>query len=70
MPGARIAFLLVAIAFPGYTQFTAATKNGRRAVTVSVNRQLDPGAPGIDAPRAFVRLRRAYRVAVCALLRG
>lgn len=56
--------------FPGYTQFTAATKNGRRAVTVSVNRQLAPDAPGIDAARAFTRLRRTYRVAVCALLRG
>lgn len=56
--------------FPGYTQFTAATKNGRRSVTVSVNRQLAPDAPGIDAVRAFARLRRTYRVAVCALLRG
>ena len=56
--------------FPGYTQFTAATKNGRRAVTVSVNRQLAPDAPGIDAVRAFARLRRTYRVAVCVLLRG
>ena len=49
---------------------TAATKNGRRSVTVSVNRQLAPDAPGIDAVRAFARLRRTYRVAVCALLRG
>jgi hypothetical protein len=37
-------------------------------VTVSVNRQLAPDAPGIDATRAFVRLRRTYRVAVCAAL--
>ena len=38
-------------------------------MTVSVNRQLAPYAPGIDALRAFTRLRRTYRVAVCALLR-
>jgi D-alanyl-D-alanine carboxypeptidase len=55
--------------FPGYTQFTAATRNGKRAVTVSVNRQLAPNAPGIKAPEAFKVLRRDYRLAVCALLK-
>jgi D-alanyl-D-alanine carboxypeptidase len=54
--------------FPGYTQFTASTRNGRRSLTVSANRQLAPDAPGAGAPEAFARLRRAYRVAVCALL--
>ena len=54
--------------FPGYTQFTAATKNGHRAVTVSVNRQLAPDAPGKFAPEAFRVLRKDYTRAVCALL--
>ena len=54
--------------FPGYTQFTAATRNGRRSVTVSVNRQLDPGASGPRAPEVFETLRRDYALAVCALL--
>ena len=55
--------------FPGYTQFTAATRNGKRAVTVSVNRQLAPDAPGKKAPRAFKTLHRDYTLAVCALLK-
>ena len=54
--------------FVGYTQFTASTRSGRRAVTVSANRQLAPGAPGRFAPEVFVKLRRDYRMAVCALL--
>ena len=54
--------------FPGYTQFTAARKSGRRAVTVSVNRQLSPTAVGVNAPEAFADLRRIYRLSVCALL--
>ena len=54
--------------FPGYTQFTASTKTGKRSVTVSANRQLDPAAPGVDAPEAFIRLRRSFRSAVCATL--
>jgi D-alanyl-D-alanine carboxypeptidase len=56
--------------FPGYTQFTASTKNGKRSVTVSANRQLDPAAPGVDAPEAFIRLRSSFRSAVCAALAG
>ena len=49
----------------GYTQFMAASPNGRRSVTVSVNEQLTPkeGAPG-----AFKALRRAEERAVCAAL--
>ena len=54
--------------FPGYTQFTAATRNGRRSVTVSVNRQLAPDATGERAPKVFETLHRDYRLAVCALL--
>jgi len=49
--------------YPGYTQFVAASPNGNRAVTVSVNEQLSPvhGAPGV-----FEALRRAESRAVCA----
>lgn len=54
--------------FPGYTQFTVATRNGRRGLTFSVNRQLDLAAPGILAPQAFKVLRKDYGAAVCTLL--
>ena len=49
----------------GYTQFMAASPNGRRSVTVSVNEQLNTvlGAPGV-----FDALRRAEGKAVCAAL--
>ncbi len=49
----------------GYTQFMAASPDGRRSVTVSVNEQLTPrlGAPGV-----FEALRRAEELAVCAAL--
>jgi D-alanyl-D-alanine carboxypeptidase len=53
--------------FPGYTQFTVATRNGRRGLTFSVNRQLDPNAPGILAPQAFKVLRKDFGAAVCTL---
>ncbi len=48
--------------FPGYVQFAAATANGRRAVTTTLN---------IPAPtgRLLTRLRRLQATAVCALLR-
>lgn len=48
--------------FPGYTQFAAATRDGRRAVTMSLN---------IPAPEGELlrRLRRAQVQAVCALLK-
>jgi D-alanyl-D-alanine carboxypeptidase len=53
--------------YPGYTQFMAASPNGNRSVTVSVNEQLSPvqGAPGV-----FDALRRAEGQAVCAALAG
>ena len=53
--------------FFGYTQFMAASPNGRRSVTVSVNEQLTPteGEPGV-----FEALRRAEGLAVCAALAG
>ena len=53
--------------YPGYTQFMAASPDGRRSVTVSVNEQLSPiqGAPGV-----FDALRRAEVKAVCAALAG
>jgi D-alanyl-D-alanine carboxypeptidase len=54
--------------FFGYTQFTVATRNGRRALTFSVNRQLAPDLPAPLAPQAFRTLRRDYGVAVCTLL--
>ena len=51
--------------YPGYTQFLAASRDGKRSVTVSVNEQLSPiqGAPGV-----FDALRRAEVKAVCAAL--
>jgi D-alanyl-D-alanine carboxypeptidase len=50
---------------PGYTQFMAASPNGRRSVTVSINSQLTP----TDGERgAFKALRRAEERAVCAAL--
>ncbi len=55
--------------FPGYTQFTASTRSGKRSLSFSVNRQLAPDAAGVDAPAAFKVLRRDYALAVCALLR-
>ncbi|MFN8164463.1 MAG: serine hydrolase domain-containing protein [Solirubrobacterales bacterium] len=47
--------------FPGYVQFAAATANGRRAVTTSLN---------IPAPKGklLAQLRRLQTTAVCALL--
>jgi D-alanyl-D-alanine carboxypeptidase len=50
---------------PGYTQFLAASPDGRRSVTVSVNEQLSPtqGAPGV-----FELLRTTEQLAVCAAL--
>lgn len=48
--------------FPGYTQFAAATRNGRRAVTMSLNIAAPSGA-------LLARLRAVQTTAVCALLR-
>ena len=52
---------------PGYTQFMAASPNGRRSVVVSVNEQLTP-RPKDGAPGVFESLRRAEERAVCAAL--
>jgi D-alanyl-D-alanine carboxypeptidase len=49
----------------GYTQFMAASPNGRRSATVSINAQI---APPVGDPEAFAALRRAEKLAVCAAL--
>jgi len=49
----------------GYTQFAAASPDGRRSVTVSVNAQLTPTS---GRPAVFKALRRAEGLAVCAAL--
>jgi D-alanyl-D-alanine carboxypeptidase len=54
--------------FPGYTQFTAATQDGRRSVTVSVNEQLAPDSPRRAIRAAFKALRKVETLAVCAAL--
>ena len=54
---------------PGYTQFMAASPNGRRSVTVSINSQLTL-TPPVGDPDAFKALRRAEGLAVCAALAG
>ena len=47
---------------PGYTQFFAASRNGRRSVVVSINGQTTPTVQ----PDVFVELRRVFTLAVCA----
>jgi D-alanyl-D-alanine carboxypeptidase len=49
--------------FPGYTQFAAASSDGRRSATVSANARLTQHAGG-----AFRPLRRAFERAACAAL--
>jgi D-alanyl-D-alanine carboxypeptidase len=51
--------------FPGYTQFIAASPNGRRSTVVSVNEQIDvaTGPPG-----AFPPMRHIFELAACAAL--
>jgi D-alanyl-D-alanine carboxypeptidase len=51
--------------FPGYTQFAAASRSGRRSATVSVNTQLNPDA---GDPAVFRALRRVDELAVCSAL--
>jgi len=51
---------------PGYTQFIAATRNGKRSAVVSINSQLTPTR---NAKR-FVELRKIFGLAVCAALEG
>jgi D-alanyl-D-alanine carboxypeptidase len=53
--------------FYGYTQFAAATLDGRRSVTVSVNEQLNQHLTG-GGLAVFKRLRAAEETAVCAAL--
>ncbi|HWV83827.1 MAG TPA: serine hydrolase domain-containing protein [Capillimicrobium sp.] len=52
---------------PGYTQFMAATKDGRRSVTVSINAQITDKSTG-EQGKAFRRLRRIEGQAVCEAL--
>jgi D-alanyl-D-alanine carboxypeptidase len=49
----------------GYTQFAAASADGRRSVTVSINAQHTPTS---GSPAVFEALRRAEGKAVCAAL--
>ena len=51
--------------FPGYTQFVASSRNGRRSASVSANVQLNEGQPN-QVP--FRALRRAFGRAACAAL--
>ncbi|MGC1166053.1 MAG: serine hydrolase domain-containing protein [Solirubrobacterales bacterium] len=55
---------------PGYTQFTAATLDGRRSVTVSANARIVPEAKSAAVRSAFQALRRVDSLAVCAALAG
>jgi D-alanyl-D-alanine carboxypeptidase len=50
---------------PGYTQFIAASADGRRSATVSINQQI---TPSVGSPAAFQRLRRVFERASCAAL--
>jgi D-alanyl-D-alanine carboxypeptidase len=51
--------------FPGYTQFAAASSDGRRSATVSANTQLNQV---MFSQPAFRALRRAFERASCAAL--
>jgi D-alanyl-D-alanine carboxypeptidase len=51
----------------GYTQFMAASPNGRRSATVSINAQI---TQKLGDPAAFAALRHAEERAVCAALAG
>lgn len=51
--------------FPGYTQFAAASSDGRRSATVSANTQLNQV---MFSQPAFRALRRAFERAACAAL--
>ena len=48
----------------GYTQFTAATEDGQRSITVSVGAQV---TPTINSEH-FAELRRVFELGVCAAL--
>jgi D-alanyl-D-alanine carboxypeptidase len=51
---------------PGYTQFIAATRDGRRSTVVLVNAQITPSSN----PKRFAELRTIDTLAVCAALDG
>jgi D-alanyl-D-alanine carboxypeptidase len=53
---------------PGYTQFAAATLDGRRSVTVSANAQVVPKSKSPQVRAGFAALRRVDALAVCAAL--
>ncbi|HET6997457.1 MAG TPA: serine hydrolase domain-containing protein [Solirubrobacterales bacterium] len=55
---------------PGYTQFTAASLDGRRSVTVSANARVVPESKSAAVRTAFQALRRVDSLAVCAALAG
>jgi len=48
----------------GFTQFAAATRDGRQTVTVSINGQITP----TTAPDRFPELHRLFELATCAAL--
>jgi D-alanyl-D-alanine carboxypeptidase len=50
---------------PGYTQFIAASSDGTRSATVSINQQI---TPTVGNPAAFKRLRAVFQLAACAAL--
>lgn len=52
--------------FPGYTQFAAATPNGARSATVSINLQPSETQP----PGVLAALRDTFELAVCAARPG
>jgi D-alanyl-D-alanine carboxypeptidase len=49
----------------GYTQFIAASSDGTRSATVSINQQI---TPTVGSPAAFKRLRAVFQLAACAAL--
>jgi D-alanyl-D-alanine carboxypeptidase len=51
--------------FPGYTQFMASSRDGRRSTVVSVNLQLDVA---VGAPGVFPSLHRLFQRAACTAL--
>lgn len=55
---------------PGYTQFTAATLDGSRSVTVSANARVVPEAKSAAVRAAFGSLRHVGALAICAALAG
>jgi D-alanyl-D-alanine carboxypeptidase len=50
----------------GYTQFIAASANGRNSVSVTVNEQITPKV----AQSLFTQLRQVFELGVCAAVRG